>query len=93
MRTVESHRAHIQQKLQVTKRSELVRYAIGRGLLEARRVRLSSVGRRIPPCASRRIAQRAARAVYGSIIALAVIVVLDEAAPRPTRRWPRRSAR
>ena len=32
-----------------------------------------------------RIAQRAARAVYGSIIALAVIVVLDEAAPRPTR--------
>jgi two-component system response regulator NreC len=35
VRTVESHRAHIQQKLQLTKRSELVRYALGRGLLEA----------------------------------------------------------
>ncbi|MDX6583317.1 MAG: two-component system, NarL family, response regulator NreC [Solirubrobacterales bacterium] len=34
VRTVESHRAHIQQKLQMTKRSELVRYALGRGLLE-----------------------------------------------------------
>ncbi len=34
VRTVESHRAHIQQKLQLTKRSELVRYALGRGLLE-----------------------------------------------------------
>lgn len=33
-RTVESHRAHIQQKLQVSKRSELVRYAIDRGMLE-----------------------------------------------------------
>ena len=35
VRTVESHRAHIQQKLRMTKRSELVRYALGRGLLEA----------------------------------------------------------
>ena len=35
VRTVESHRAHIQQKLQLTKRSELVKYALGRGLLEA----------------------------------------------------------
>lgn len=34
VRTVESHRAHIQQKLQLTKRSELVRYALDRGLLE-----------------------------------------------------------
>jgi two-component system, NarL family, response regulator NreC len=34
VRTVESHRAHIQQKLQLTKRSELVKYALGRGLLE-----------------------------------------------------------
>jgi two-component system response regulator NreC len=34
VRTVESHRAHIQQKLHLTKRSELVRYALGRGLLE-----------------------------------------------------------
>lgn len=33
VRTVESHRAHIQQKLRLTARSELVRYAIGRGLL------------------------------------------------------------
>lgn len=35
VRTVESHRAHIQQKLRMTKRSELVRYALERGLLEA----------------------------------------------------------
>jgi two-component system response regulator NreC len=34
VRTVESHRSHIQQKLSLTKRSELVRYAIGRGLLD-----------------------------------------------------------
>jgi len=33
VRTVESHRAHIQQKLRRTSRSELVRYAIDRGLL------------------------------------------------------------
>ena len=35
IRTVESHRAHIQQKLRISKRSELVRYALGRGLLDA----------------------------------------------------------
>jgi two-component system response regulator NreC len=35
VRTVESHRAHIQQKLRLTKRSELVRYALEQGLLEA----------------------------------------------------------
>jgi two-component system response regulator NreC len=34
VRTVESHRAHVQQKLQLTKRSDLVRYALGRGLLD-----------------------------------------------------------
>lgn len=34
VRTVESHRAHIQQKLGLTTRSELVRYALERGLLE-----------------------------------------------------------
>ena len=34
VRTVESHRAHIQQKLQASKRSELVQYAIEHGLLE-----------------------------------------------------------
>ena len=34
VRTVESHRSHIQQKLGMSKRSELVRYAIGRGLLD-----------------------------------------------------------
>jgi two-component system response regulator NreC len=33
VRTVESHRSHIQQKLGVAKRSELVGYAIRRGLL------------------------------------------------------------
>lgn len=35
VRTVESHRAHIQQKLRLSKRSELVRYALERGLLES----------------------------------------------------------
>ncbi|HEX2129606.1 MAG TPA: response regulator transcription factor [Solirubrobacterales bacterium] len=34
VRTVESHRSHIQQKLGVTKRSELVRHAIERRLLD-----------------------------------------------------------
>jgi two-component system response regulator NreC len=34
VRTVESHRSHIQQKLGVSKRSELVRHAIERGLLQ-----------------------------------------------------------
>jgi len=33
VRTVESHRSHVQQKLGMSKRSELVRYALGRGLL------------------------------------------------------------
>ncbi len=33
VRTVESHRSHIQQKLRMSKRSELVRYALHRGLL------------------------------------------------------------
>ena len=34
VRTVESHRAHIQQKLGLTSRSELVRYALDRGLID-----------------------------------------------------------
>jgi two-component system response regulator NreC len=34
VRTVESHRAHIQRKLQVSTRAELVRYALDRGLIE-----------------------------------------------------------
>jgi two-component system, NarL family, response regulator NreC len=34
VRTVESHRAHIQQKLGLTSRSELVKYALERGLVE-----------------------------------------------------------
>jgi two-component system response regulator NreC len=34
VRTVESHRAHIQQKLRLSSRSELVRYALARGLVE-----------------------------------------------------------
>jgi two-component system response regulator NreC len=33
-RTVETHRAHIQQKIRRTSRAELVRYALDRGLLE-----------------------------------------------------------
>jgi two-component system, NarL family, response regulator NreC len=34
VRTVESHRAHIQQKLHLSKRSEMVRYALDRGMLD-----------------------------------------------------------
>ena len=34
VRTVESHRAHIQQKLRRSSRAELVRYALDRGLLD-----------------------------------------------------------
>jgi two-component system, NarL family, response regulator NreC len=36
VRTVESHRAHIQQKLRRTSRAELVRYALENGLIETR---------------------------------------------------------
>jgi two-component system, NarL family, response regulator NreC len=36
VRTVESHRAHIQQKLRLSSRAELVRYALDRGLLVPR---------------------------------------------------------
>ena len=35
IRTVETHRAHIQQKLRLSKRSELVRYALDKGLVES----------------------------------------------------------
>ena len=35
VRTVETHRAHIQQKLRRATRAELVRYALDRGLLDA----------------------------------------------------------
>jgi two-component system response regulator NreC len=35
IRTVETHRAHIQQKLRVSSRAELVRYALQRGLVSA----------------------------------------------------------
>jgi two-component system response regulator NreC len=34
VRTVQSHRAHIQQKLGMTSRSDLVRYALDRRLIE-----------------------------------------------------------
>ena len=34
VRTVETHRSHIQRKLRLTTRAELVRYALDRGLLE-----------------------------------------------------------
>ena len=33
VRTVETHRSHIQQKLRVSSRAELVRYALQRGLI------------------------------------------------------------
>ena len=34
VRTAETHRAHIMQKLRLSTRAELVRYAIAEGLLE-----------------------------------------------------------
>ena len=34
VRTAETHRAHVMQKLQLASRAELVRYALDRGLLE-----------------------------------------------------------
>jgi two-component system response regulator NreC len=34
VRTVETHRAHIQQKLSLSTRSELVRYALERGVIK-----------------------------------------------------------
>ena len=34
VRTVETHRAHLQQKLRLSSRSELVRYALEHGLVE-----------------------------------------------------------
>jgi two-component system response regulator NreC len=34
VRTAETHRAHIMQKLRLSTRAELVRYAIEQGLLE-----------------------------------------------------------
>jgi two-component system response regulator NreC len=34
VRTAETHRAHIMQKLSLSSRAELVRYALGQGLLE-----------------------------------------------------------
>lgn len=36
VRTVEAHRAHIQQKLRCSSRAELVRYAIDQGLFDDR---------------------------------------------------------
>jgi DNA-binding NarL/FixJ family response regulator len=35
VRTAETHRAHIMQKLRLSSRAELVRYALDNGLLEA----------------------------------------------------------
>jgi two-component system response regulator NreC len=35
IRTVETHRAHIQQKLRLSSRSELVRYALEHGLVKS----------------------------------------------------------
>ncbi|HEY3021842.1 MAG TPA: response regulator transcription factor [Solirubrobacteraceae bacterium] len=37
VRTIETHRAHIQQKLRLSARAELVRYAIDRGLVDVSR--------------------------------------------------------
>ena len=34
VRTAETHRAHIMQKLGLTSRAELVRYALGEGMLD-----------------------------------------------------------
>ena len=34
VRTVETHRAHIMQKLRISTRAELVRYALDQGMLD-----------------------------------------------------------
>ncbi|HZL47868.1 MAG TPA: response regulator transcription factor, partial [Solirubrobacteraceae bacterium] len=39
VRTVETHRSHIQQKLRLSSRAELVGYALDRGLISAERER------------------------------------------------------
>ena len=41
VRTVETHRQHIQQKLRLATRAQLVRYALSRGLLETKGSRLN----------------------------------------------------
>ena len=48
VRTVESHRAHIQQKLRRTTRADLVRYALDRGLLDTRPVVRAAASRATP---------------------------------------------
>ena len=45
VRTVESHRAHIQQKLRLTSRAELVHYALEHGLVAASLVMVNSCAR------------------------------------------------
>lgn len=52
VRTVEAHRAHIQQKLMLTSRSELVRYALDHGLVKTQVRARRGCGTR-PWCARR----------------------------------------
>ncbi len=76
VRTIESHRARIQRKLGRSRRSDLVDYALERGLVEAadldRALRLSrAAGRRRPRCPGRRrwsasARRRAGRRARGS---------------------------
>ena len=48
VRTVETHRSHIQQKLRLSTRAELVGYALERGLVDPRGGRVARSVRRVP---------------------------------------------
>ena len=47
VRTAETHRAHIMQKLRLGTRAELVRYALANGLLEDDGLAVTARGRRL----------------------------------------------
>ena len=53
LRTVETHRAHIHRKLGLATRAELVRYALGRGLLGPEGRRAAGAARSGVPAARR----------------------------------------
>lgn len=48
-RTVEAHRAHIQQKVRLTARADLVRYSLRHGLLDDERSGEKGAGGAVPP--------------------------------------------
>ena len=55
VRTAETHRAHIMQKLRLATRAELVRYALAQGMLETVPTRRADAGRPARRAAARRV--------------------------------------